>query len=241
MNPIARFLQGINFFFSGLGMLARYPSLFGLALIPIVLTVIVLLGLALGAAWLLGQGLQESAMIAADGRLLLQAIAFLLVLFVAYLIYLPLTRIFFAPFSEKLSHKTSELSGMTSLTERELGFFTSIWEGVKLVVVQIVIVVLVLLLTLVLPPVGVPLGIFITICFCGVDFLDVPLSLRGMSLRQKVDLLWRSRALVLGFAVAGYVLLHVPVLNLLALPVGVIGATRLVNQVVSESSGDWIG
>jgi CysZ protein len=241
MNPIARFLQGINFFFSGLGMLARYPSLFGLALIPIALTVIVLLGLALGAAWLLGQGLQESAMVAADGRLLLQAIAFLLVLFVAYLIYLPLTRIFLAPFSEKLSHKTSQLSGMTSLTERELGFFTSIWEGVKLVVVQIVIVVLVLLLTLVLPPVGVPLGIFITICFCGVDFLDVPLSLRGMSLRQKVDLLWRSRALVLGFAVAGYVLLHVPLLNLLALPVGVIGATRLVNQVVSESSGDWIG
>ena len=180
-------------------MLFRYPSLFGLALIPIVLTVIVLLGLALGGAWWLGKGLQQSAMIEADGQLLLQALAFLVVLFVAYLIYLPLTRIFLAPFSEKLSYKTSELSGVTSIIESDLGFFRSIWEGVKLVALQIVLIVLILLVTIFFAPIGVPLGIFMTIIFCGVDFVDIPLSTRGLSFRQKLNFMWRSRALVLGF------------------------------------------
>ena len=219
-------------------MLLRYPSLFGLALIPIALTVLVLLGLAWGAAYWFGAELQQSMMVNADGRLLLQAIVFLLVLFVAYLIYLPLTRVFLAPFSEKISHKTSELGGVRVPTEQELSFFRSIWEGVKLVVLQLVAVGLILLLTLLLPPVGVPVGILMTICFCGVDFVDVPLSLRRLSFRQKLRWLWQSRALVLGFAVAAYLVLHLPLLNLLALPVGVIGATMLVNQVGSETGED---
>jgi uncharacterized protein involved in cysteine biosynthesis len=96
-------------------------------------------------------------------------------------------------------------------------------------------------LTLLLPPVGVPVGIFLTICFCGVDFVDVPLSVRRLSFRQKLGWLWQSRALVLGFAVAAYLVLHVPLLNLLALPVGVIGATMLVNQTARELRGDQNG
>ena len=54
-------------------------------------------------------------------------------------------------------------------------------------------------------------------------------------MRQKFGFLWHSRALVFGFAIAGYLLLHIPILNLLVLPVGVIGATLLVNKVISES------
>ena len=234
MNPFARFFQGLNFYFSGFGLLLRYPSLFTLALLPIVLTVLVFLGLAWGSAWLIGRGLQQAQIIAADGQVLLQALIFLLVLFVMYLVYLPLTRVFLAPFSEKLSRKTSLLSGTTARTIAELGVSRSIWEGLKLVLLQLVLVGIVLLLTIFVPPVGVPLGVLVTVCFCGIDFLDVPLSMRGMSMRQKFSFFWRSRALVLGFAVAGYLLLHIPVLNLLVLPVGIIGATLLVNSSESQ-------
>lgn len=214
-------------------MLFRYPALLGLAMIPIVLTVVALIGLAWGSAILVGRWLHQGG-VDSDGQLFLQALVLLFVLFVAYLIYLPLTRIFLAPFSEKLSHKTSYLTGTTTLTENNFGFFKSIWEGVKLVSLQMVIVVIIIATTLIFAPIGVPLGVFITICFCGIDFVDVPLSVRGMSARQKIQLLWRSRALIFGFAVTAYILLHVPVVNLLALPVGVIGATLLVNQVISE-------
>ncbi len=214
-------------------MLFRHPRLFGLALIPIILTILVLVGLAWGGAWMIGQGLEQSAL--AEGRWLLQILAVLLIFFVAYLIYLPLTRIFLAPFSDKLSRKTTELSGAVAIPEREIGFLKSIWEGVKLVVVQLVMVLFILVITLLFAPLGVPLGIFMTICFCGLDFVDVPLSVRGLSVRQKLRFLWSNRAFVFGFAVAAYVLLHIPIVNLLALPVGVIGGTLLVNQVTSES------
>lgn len=214
-------------------MLFRYPALLGLAVIPIVLTIVALICLAWGSAILVGRWLQQGG-IDSDGQLFLQALVLLFVLFVAYLVYLPLTRIFLAPFSEKLSHKTSHLAGITTLAENNFGFFKSIWEGVKLVSLQMVIVVFIIATTLIFAPIGVPLGVFITICFCGIDFVDVPLSVRGMSTRQKIQLLWHNRALILGFAVAAYLMLHVPVVNLLALPVGVIGATLLVNQVVSE-------
>ncbi len=217
-------------------MLFRYPRLFALALIPIALTIVVLLGLAWGSAWLVGEWLTSYSGVTGEGLLAVQVLALLLVLFVAYLIYLPLTRIFLAPFSDKLSRKTSELSGVPEVMGSEQGFFKSIWEGVKLVAVQLVLVGLILIATLAFAPIGVPLGIFMTICFCGVDFVDVPLSVRGMSFRQKVQFLWGNRAMVLGFAVAAYVLLHIPVVNLLALPVGVIGGTLLVNDVMSESA-----
>lgn len=235
MNPIARFFQGSNLFFHSLGLLLRYPSLFALALIPILLTVVALLGLAGGSAWIIGRWLQQSQLLAADGQVLIQALVFLLVLFVMYLVYLPLTRVFLAPLSEKLSHKTSVLTGANAGAKNELGFFRSIAEGLKLVAVQLVLVGLVLLLTIFLPPVGVPLGVIVTILFCGIDFLDVPLSMRGYSMREKARFLWQQRALALGFAVAGYLLLHIPIFNLLVLPMGVVGATLLVNQVASGS------
>ena len=241
MNPITRFFRGINYFLSGLGMLVRYPALFGLALLPIILTVVVLIGLAWGSAWGIGHWLEQYRSIEAESRILVQTLALLFVLFVAYLVYLPLTRVFLAPFSEKLSRKTTELSGDSLLTANEFSFFRAIWEGVKLVVIQLLIVAVVLLVTVFFAPVGVPLGVFMTICFCGLDFVDVPLSVRGMSFRQKMGVLWHNRATVLGFAVTAYVLLHIPVVNLLALPVGIVGATLLVHQVVSESSGDWVG
>jgi CysZ protein len=235
MNPITRFFQGIKFFLNGAWMLFRYPRLFALALIPIALTVVVLFGLAWGSAWLVGDWLTTYGGVTGEGLMALQVLALLLVLFIAYLIYLPLTRIFLAPFSDKLSRKTSELSGVSGLTGSELGIFKSIWEGVKLVAVQLVLVGLILIATLVFAPIGVPLGIFTTICFCGVDFVDVPLSVRGMSFRQKVQFLWGNRTIILGFALAAYLLLHIPIVNLLALPVGVIGGTLLVNDVVTGS------
>lgn len=236
MNPIARFFNGSRFFLRGLGMLLRYPSLFALALLPIILTIAALLGLAGGSAWLIGKWLQQMQFIAPDGQVLIQALVFLLALFVMYLVYLPLTRIFLAPLSEKLSHKTSVLSGAPAAAKHELGFFRSIGEGLKLVALQLVLVGLVLLLTVFLPPVGVPLGVVVTILFCGIDFLDVPLSMRGISMGAKFQFIWRNRAYATGFAIAGYLLLYIPIVNLLVLPLGVIGATLLVNEVVSASS-----
>ena len=60
---------------------------------------------------------------------------------------------------------------------------------------------------------------------CLMDFLDVPLSLRGLNTGEKLTFYWNNRAMFLGFSFAGWLMLHVPVVQLLAFPIGIIGAT----------------
>ncbi len=234
MNPIAKFFRGIIFFWNGIGKLFRHPRLLVMSLIPIILTIFVLLGIAVGGAYLIGEWLASYPILGLENRIFLQSIVILLALFFSYLVYLPLTRIFLAPFSERLSLRTTTILGKSAKSEQEMGFFRAIGEGVKLVALQLCIVLVILLLTILLPPVGVPVGIFATICFCGMDFLDVPLSIRGYSFKQKRSFWRKNVPCVLGFSLAAYLLLHIPVVNLLVLPVGVIGATLLLEQEAPE-------
>lgn len=230
-NPLYQFLFGIRFFFAGFGLLFRHPSLFGLSAIPIFLTFFVVLGLALALAWLVGSMLDGT--FANSARLAFQAITFILALFLGYLIYLPLARIFLAPISEVLSRHTWALDGNPSVERIEVGIIRAMWEGFKLVTLQLLVMAFAFLIGLIFAPVGVPLGIFLTLCVSGIDFLDVPLSLRGLPLKRKLRVLWRNKSVALGFSTACYLLLFIPVINLLVLPVGVIGATMLVSRL------DW--
>lgn len=236
MKPVIGFFQGASYFPRGFGKLLQSPILMGLSIIPVMLTIIILGGFAWGSAWLVGNWLQQYLRVEVEGRILFQSLIFLAVLYVSYLIYLPLTRIFLAPVSEKISLRTSRINSTGFISENNLGFFRAIAEGVKLVALQLLVVVFVLILSLLLPPVGVPVGIFVTICFCGMDFLDVPLSVQGYSFRQKTRYWVENFSPLLGFSSAGYLLLHIPILNLLVLPVGVIGATLLVDYQKNSRS-----
>jgi uncharacterized protein involved in cysteine biosynthesis len=230
MHFFLSIFRGASYFFRGIGKLFRHPTLFALALIPIVLTIVLIVALAWGGAYLLGNWLAQNVGMGLTDRLLLQTLVVLATLFLAYLIYLPLTRIFLAPISERLSLRTTKLTGQQTIAENELLFFRAIGEGLKLVALQLIVVAIILPLTILLPPLGVPLGIVAAICFCGVDFLDVPLSLRGYNFRDKWRWWKQNFPLVLGFSLAGYVLLHIPLVNLLTLPVGVVGASLLVDE-----------
>jgi uncharacterized protein involved in cysteine biosynthesis len=46
--------------------------------------------------------------------------------------------------------------------------------------------------------------------------------------------IWRNKSLAIGFGAAAYLLLLIPVVNLLSLPVGVIGATLLTDALESD-------
>jgi CysZ protein len=164
---------------------------------------------------------------------LAQAVVLLLALFLSYLLYLPLARVLLAPFSEAISRRTSMILGVSSLN-KTLGWRHAMWEGAKLVMMQVVIGLSALALGLLLPPIAAPLGLTVAICFVSLDYLDVPLSVRGLPLKEKIRLLRRNKALTAGFGVAGYLMLIIPVVNLLSLPVGVIGATLLVNRLNEE-------
>jgi CysZ protein len=227
-NPIYHFAHGFRFFFAGLPLLLKHPSLLGLSLLPIALTLLLLIVIAFGAAWL--AGLLGTPLL--GGFLLFgQALIFLLVLFLGLLLYVPLARVVLAPFSEALSRRTEMFARGTTAPGPSLGWGRAVWEGAKLVALQLGVTVVALALGLLVPVVGVPVATVIAIFFCGLDYLDVPLSVRGLPLGRKLAVMWQRKSLALGFGAAGYLLLLIPLINLLSLPVGVIGATLLIGRL----------
>jgi CysZ protein len=227
-NPLYHFGWGMRFFFAGLRMLIRHPALLALSLIPIALTVLLLLSLAFGCAWLIGQLFSE--LFGNDLKLLAQAVIFLLALLLGYFAYLPLARVLLAPFSEILSRKAHAIS---TGTEYQSGFSwgRAIVEGLKLALLHIAIALAALALSIIFPPIGTPVGIVVATFLCGLDFLDVPLSARGIPLGKKLGVIASNKSLALGFGAASYLMLLIPGINLLSLPVGVIGATLLTDQL----------
>lgn len=228
-NPIYHFIWGLKFFFAGLRVFVRHPSLLALSLIPIGLTVVLLLLVAFGLAHLIGE--MVASFLGEELRLPVQAIIFVLALMLGYFLYLPLARAFLAPFSEAISRQTHKLSTGNSGFRSDANWIRAVTEGLKVALLHIVAGSAALLLSLAFPPVGAPVGIVVAIFLTGLDFLDVPLSARGMPFGKKLGIIGRNKSLALGFGAASYLTLLIPGINLLLLPVGVIGATLLTDQI----------
>jgi CysZ protein len=147
---------------------------------------------------------------------------------------MPVARVLLAPFAEALSRKTRAITlsaGGRSKPQNNQGWARAMLEGLKLVIFQAVIALAALALGLAFPPVGAPVGVAVAIFLGGLDFFDIPLSTRGLRLRNKLGVIWRNKFLALGFGAAAYLMLLIPVINMLALPVGVVGATLLIAAI----------
>jgi CysZ protein len=102
--------------------------------------------------------------------------------------------------------------------------FTGLLFGLPVLAVLFVI-------TLLVPPaavITVPLKFVVTALMIAWDFLDYPLSVRGMSVGARLRFVGDHFSAVLGFGLASGMLLLVPGVGLLLLPIGVAGAARLV-------------
>ena len=72
--------------------------------------------------------------------------------------------------------------------------------------------------------------------FLAVELLAIPLERRGLHLAGRLRFVWRHRAQTLGFGITAFLLFLVPLMNVLAMPGAVVGATLLVRRL----SGDQV-
>lgn len=231
-NPLYHFIYGVRFYLAGWSLLFRNPSLIAFSIIPIVLTIILLGALTIGSVLAVGQLFADSSPLFGDSlRLLAQAAVLLLVLFVGFLLYLPLARVLLAPFSEALSRRAHAIIHDNAMPPSNLGALRAMWEGARLVALQLIVGVLALIVSLFVPVIGPVIGLVLGSIFCSMDYVDVPLSARGLPLRRKLSIWWQHKSLALGFGSVGYLLLLVPIINLFSLPAGIIGATLLTGRI----------
>lgn len=231
-HVVGDLIRGVGFYLSGVKMLRRHPSLLAISLIPIGATVLLLLGLATAAAW--GIGELTNGLLSGPWRYLAQAIILILGLLIGWFIYLPLARILLAPFAESLSRRTMRIVGDEPTTA--VDNWRALREGARLVALQIVITLAGMALSALFPPVAIPIGLTLAVMMASLDFIDVPLSVSGWSLRQKLALLGHNKALTAGFGAAACASLLVPGLNLLLLPAGIIGATLLSRSITEKDA-----
>ena len=231
-NTLYHIVWGVRFFFLGMRTLVRNGDLLTLSMIPMLLTLVLLMALIIGSAWMVGRLIGDAVRF--EIRIAAEVLMVLLTFVIAYFLYLPVARVLLAPFAEALSRRARAISTGRTIRQNNQRWGRAMLEGLKLVIFQAAVALAALALGLAFPPVGAPIGIAVAIFLGGLDFFDIPLSTRGLRLRNKLGVIWRNKSLALGFGAAAYLMLIIPVINMLALPVGVVGATLLIDALEFE-------
>jgi CysZ protein len=224
--------------FSAFGFVLRTPQTWPLCLVPAVLfTLLATLATAVGVTWLTPwvqsllptlEGGWETALTWA-ARVLTFALSLLLGAWSALLLTPPLS----GPALERLVQVQERA---LFVPERPLSsFWRELVIGLQAQLLAVCFAVPVMavlwVIGFVFPPAAIvttPLTALVTAMALAWNLFDYPLTLRGVTASERLGFVANHASALVGFALAFTVLLWVPCLGLLMLPVGVVGATRLL-------------
>jgi uncharacterized protein involved in cysteine biosynthesis len=234
-GPVRDLLQGALAVPRGLAFLARTKGAMRAALGPAAAGVVLWVALTAVGAWgvaaLTGAVVQGTGVFATLGRVVVDVAGFvlasLLAALVAFAVAQPLSRSALDRLASDLGREIGAPS--PAMPSSHLGL--SLKTALGAIGFALPSVGLLELLTLFVPEAAVvtePLVPVVTGLAFAWDLFDHPMSRQGMSWRERLAWMRANAALVLGFALSAQLLLLVPGLDLFSLPVGVLGATRLL-------------
>jgi len=166
---------------------------------------------------------------------LMRVIIIMVVLVLTFFIFPLAGTVIGAPFNDLLSERVERLVQKEHMESMGFlkglaGFFKSLWEALRLLGFKLLLTFITLpfmLLNFLVPFVGSIPAILVLIYFMAFDFLDLPLARHNFTLKEKRVILRRHRSLTMGFGLAVYFMMMIPLAQLLVLPVASVGATLL--------------
>jgi CysZ protein len=242
---IREFAAGIRTLLRGFGLWRTRPGLMNLGLIPAIITIVVLgavlLPLALNmtsiAAWITPFAEEWPA---PWKGLVRGAVGFVVVvasLALASAVFTALTLTIGDPFYQRIWHAVEVELG-DAPPEDGGGFWTTVAEGLRLVVLGILIAILVLLIGLI-PAVGGFLGpvagVVLTGRLLARELTGRAFDARDLSPADRAALFSGSRARVLGFGVATQLCFLIPGGAVVVMPVAVAGSTMLARDMLART------
>ena len=231
LTPLVRFLAGVSYIPGGAVFLVRNTPLWPVAIAPLIVAAILLMiGIFLGAFW--AAWLQQSVF-GESLRSIPVWFAFIVLvglwagsLAAGAIVALATAFALLGPLFEKLSQKVEELSGLVVRGSRGLRW--EIVQSLKTAAYFALSAPVAILLGLI-PFLGPLLALAFTGHRVAFENTDAVLLRRGMNFGERQGFHRRFRPETLGFGVASVLLF--PVLNVFAVPIFVVAATRLVNDL----------
>ena len=230
--------------------LIRHRGLWPLAAVPATLSFIVFVVLATVAVTVSGPFL-EMVWAKPDGLLVyawwvVRAVTLVLFLVTTYFATLLLSAVVASPANDTLSKRIEEILGQA--VEEPQGVRHQVNSASRgplqatanlLILATIMAPILLLHLIPVAGSVAASiLGSLVAGFFVALDFTDWTLERRTFGWRRKWRTIWRHRSLALGFGLGTSLLMWIPVVNLMAMPIAVIGGTSIALELSRRELSD---
>jgi uncharacterized protein involved in cysteine biosynthesis len=165
-------------------------------------------------------------------HILFVILAFILVLFICYLLFTILGSLVTAPFNEEISQRVEEI--VTNAPRSELGFWQDAYASIKGEVQKLMFYLIILFLLFLfnfVPVIGsifsTALGLIFSFFYNALDFLDYPLTRKLATFRYKLRVTQKGGMITYGFGCAGFLLMFLPVVNVFMKPILVVAGTSL--------------
>jgi len=237
------FFGGMRAFFQGIGFVIGTPGVWGYALVPVVIAFVltcVLGGLGVWGATalahaIIGGDAGQVGTLGAIGTWLIEIVLGIVAILIAVLVAFSLAQPLSGFALEAISQRQARVLGIAEPPPQPglASFGRSLRVTLTALAVTLPLIAVLTLISVIFPPaafVTVPIKVVISAVAFAWDLLDYPLSLHGFGVRDRMTWIGQRFGAVLGFGLAGVLVLLIPGLGLLMLPMGVAGATRLAAE-----------
>lgn len=242
LAPRVSFADGVRAFWGGVGFVVSTPGVWLAATVPMAMAVVLLVGAGALGLWGVEAVATSLAGSSELGLWALRVVLGLVAIVLSLLASLSLSQPLSGWALDKIVRRQEGAIGAARLAAG--GPAPSEWPeqprlaqmglalGVNLLALAVGVPVLAVLTAIgfffpVAVFVTVPLKVLVAALLVAWDFLDYPLSLRGLGIADRLAWIGRRFVAVLGFGLSAALVLLLPCVGLLVLPMGVAGAARL--------------
>lgn len=241
---MSRFLTGARAPLDGFAYLWRRPALWRYAVIPLMVNIVVSLVVLVGMIMVVGATLAylewqfpSSLWWHVALKVLAGVVLLILALGAALIAYFILGGILSGYFNTRLARQVELALGTPAEHLHEVPFWYQVYDTVRDLLVLTGINIGCLFLNII-PGVGAAASLYFDWYVFGVDYMDYPMSLRGMRRGEKKIVTWRRyRPETLGLGAVVFGFNFVPVVGGMILTTAAVGAVLLYHKVVIPGEG----
>lgn len=235
------FFFGFFYPFKSINFFLKHPKIITYSIVPFLINIFIYGTIfILSYKWIIGYSgkITGAAEITSTWwqeflNILILIISFILLLFICYLAFVTLSSLITAPFNEKISCIVEEIVTKEKV-KYDVGFWEDAWLSIKAELLKIIFYLTILFPIILLNFIPVIGSIFSTILgtlfsffYNALDFLDYPMTRKFFNLRKKIKVVMSKKMLSIGFGACVFLLMFLPIINVLLKPVCVTAGTSL--------------